>query len=116
MISRHSGLGQPSSAFSANAPLTLLTANQPMPATTELIPAGKILPRKPKPIRDKTICGTPYLGPRAASTAIETEPSAVPSTIASAADQNVWPKYQMPMMPTKIVANSMFGETQVQNC
>ena len=33
------------SVFSASAPLTLLTANQPMPATTELIPAGRMLPQ-----------------------------------------------------------------------
>jgi hypothetical protein len=30
--------------------------------------------------------------------------------------QNDWPKNQTPMMPTKMVANSMFGDTQVQNC
>ena len=116
MMSRQSFEFQPSSAFSANAPLTLLTANQPMPATTELMPAGRMLPRKPKPIRDSTICGTPNSGPRAASAPIDSEPSAVPSTIASVAIQNDWPKNQTPMMPTKIVANSMFGDTQVQNC
>ena len=33
------------SAFSASAPLTLLTANQPMPATRALIPAGRALPQ-----------------------------------------------------------------------
>ena len=47
---------------------------------------------------------------------MEIEPSAVPSTMASAAIQNDWPKNQTPMTPTKIVANSMLGETQVQNC
>jgi hypothetical protein len=31
--------------FSANAPLTLLTANQPMPAVTEFSPAGSALPQ-----------------------------------------------------------------------
>jgi hypothetical protein len=36
--------------------------------------------------------------------------------IASVAIQNDWPKNQIPMTPTKIVANSMFGDTQVQNC
>ena len=45
MISRQIFAFQPSSAFSANAPLTLLTANQPMPATTALRPAGRMLPR-----------------------------------------------------------------------
>ena len=29
--------------------------------------------------------------------------------------QNDWPKNQTPMTPTKIVANSMFGDIQVQN-
>ena len=75
-----------------------------------------MLPRKPKPIRDSTICGTPNSGPRAARKPIDSEPSAEPSTIASVAIQNDWPKNQTPMMPTKIVANSMFGDTQVQNC
>ena len=107
---------QPSSALSANAPLTLLTANQPTPATSELMPAGRMLPRKPKPIRDSTICGTPNSGPRAARKPIDSEPSPLPSTMASAAIQNDWPKNQTPMMPTKMVANSMFGDTQVQNC
>src|SRR6266567_2950910 len=116
IISRQILLFQPSSAFSANAPLTLLTANQPMPATIELIPAGRMLPRNPNPILDSTICGTPNSGPRAASTAIDSEPSAVPSTTASAAAQNDRPKNQTPMMPTKMVANSMLGDTQVQNC
>ena len=116
MISRHSALGQRSSALSANAPLTLLTANQPTPATSELTPAGKMLPRNPNPIRDSTICGTPYNGPRAARNPIDTDPTALPSTIANAAIQNDRPKNQTPMTPTKMVANSMFGETQVQNC
>src|SRR5262249_9553772 len=116
MIARHSALGQPSSALSANAPLTLLTANQPTPATSALTPAGKMLPRKPNPIRDNTICGTPYNGPRAARKPIDTEPSALPSTIASVAIQNDRPKNQTPMTPTKMVANSMFGDTHVQNC
>ena len=107
---------QPSRAFSAKAPLTLLTANQPTPATRALRPAGRALPRKPKPIRDSTICGTPNSGPRAASAPIDREPRAVPRTTASAAIQNDWPKNQTPMTPTKTVANSMFGDTHVQNC
>ena len=44
-ISRQSTSGMWVSAFSASAPLTLFTANQPMPATTELIPAGRALPQ-----------------------------------------------------------------------
>src|SRR5215469_15494544 len=116
MTSRQSLVFQPSSALSANAPLTLLTANQPTPATRELIPAGRILPSLPKLIRDSTICGTPNNGPRSARAAIDSEPSAVPSTIASAVSQKFRPKNQTPMNPTKTVANSMFGDTQVQNC
>src|SRR5215471_21743437 len=116
MINRQSLVFQLSSAFSANAPLTLLTANQPTPATRELIPAGRMLPSLPKPIRDSTICGTPNSGPRAASAAIDNEPSAVPSTMASAVIQKFRPKNQTPMKPTNTVANSMFGDTQVQNC
>jgi len=88
MIKRQIFVFQPSSAFSANAPLTLLTANQPMPATTALMPAGRMLPRKPNPIRDSTICGTPNNGPRAASAPIDKEPSALPSRMASEAIQN----------------------------
>ena len=45
MMSRHSTSGRWVSAFSANAPLTLFTANQPMPAVTEFIPAGRMLPQ-----------------------------------------------------------------------
>ena len=45
MISRHSHLGRWVSVFSANAPLTLLTANQPMPAVIEFSPAGSTLPQ-----------------------------------------------------------------------
>ena len=45
MMSRHSTLGRWVSTFSANAPLTLLTANQPMPAVTEFSPAGSALPQ-----------------------------------------------------------------------
>ena len=59
MMSRQILVFQLSSAFSAKAPLTLLTANQPTPATSELMPAGRMLPRKPNPSRDSTICGTP---------------------------------------------------------
>ncbi len=116
MITRQILEFQPSSALSANAPLTLLTANQPTPATSALMPAGRTLPRKPKPIRDSTICGTPNSGPRADRKPIDSEPSALPSTIARVAIQNDWPKNQTPMTPTKTVANSMFGDTQVQNC
>jgi hypothetical protein len=45
MMSRHSTCGMWVSTFSASAPLTLFTANQPMPATTALMPAGSALPQ-----------------------------------------------------------------------
>ncbi len=45
MISNDSHFGMCVSVFSANAPLTLLTANQPMPAVIEFSPAGSQLPR-----------------------------------------------------------------------
>ena len=44
-----------------------------------------------------------------------TEPSAVPTSSASAACQKFRPKNATPMTPTKTVANSKFGEVQVQN-
>jgi len=43
-----------------------------------------------------------------------TPPMALPSTSASAASQKPRPKPATPSTPTKIVANSMFGELQVQ--
>src|SRR4029077_7845331 len=107
---------QPNRALSANAPLTLLTANQPTPATSALTPAGRMLPNPQKPIWDITISGTPNSGRGGASVPMDSEPSAEPSTTASVAIQKDWPKNQTPMMPTKMVANSMFGDTQVQNC
>ena len=45
MMTRHSGLGRWVSVFSANVPLTLFTANQPMPAVIEFSPAGSTLPQ-----------------------------------------------------------------------
>ena len=45
MISRQSTCGRWVSTFSASAPLTLFTANQPMPAVTEFSPAGSTLPQ-----------------------------------------------------------------------
>ncbi len=44
-----------------------------------------------------------------------TEPIPVPITIASSACQKFSPKNATPMTPTKTVANSKFGEVQVQN-
>ena len=42
------------------------------------------------------------------------EPSVVPITIARNVAQKLRPKKTTPMKPTKTVANSMFGEVQVQ--
>ena len=50
---------------SAYAPLTLLVANQPTPAVTDISTAGTALPLNPKASRPSTICGTPCSGPRA---------------------------------------------------
>ncbi len=45
MISRQRGLGRCVSVFRANVPLTLFTANQPMPAVIAFSPAGNALPQ-----------------------------------------------------------------------
>ena len=80
-----------------------------------MIPAGSTLPRYPNGRRLSTICASPRSGPQLVSTPWETAPSALPITIAATACQNVRPKKSTAMIPTKIVANSMFGDTQVQN-
>src|SRR6476661_2608946 len=103
------------SEFSASAPLTLLTANQPMPAMTALSPAGSALPNQPNEMRESTICGTPYSGPRAESTAWVNEPSPVPMRMASAAWPNDRPKIPVASTPRKTVANSRLGESQVHS-
>src|SRR5438874_12515259 len=94
---------------SASAPDTLLTANQPTPAMTALMPAGSELPQYPNEIRDSTICGTPYSGPRADNAPIVTEPSTVPRTIAPTAWPKVRPNASIARKPTNTVANSKFG-------
>ncbi len=115
-MTRHSAFGIPlNSALSANAPLTLFTANQPIPATSELMPAGRMLPRNPKPLRLITIWTSPCCGPHDDSTPCEMDPRALPSTIASTDCQNPSPKYSGPRMPTPTVANSMFGEVHVHS-
>ncbi len=93
----------------------LFTANQPIPAIKAFSPDGRMLPRKPKPVRLSTIWQRPSLGPQVDRTACEIEPAAEPMTIASTVCQNVSPKYRTPSSPTAMVANSMFGETHVQN-
>ena len=105
----------PVSVDSADAPDTLLTANQPMPPTIALMPAGSALPTNPKPSRESTIIGTPARGPRAESGPSVSEPRAVPTTTPSAAPQKPRLKaLTASTTPTKIVANSRFGEHQVQ--
>jgi hypothetical protein len=58
MISRHPTFGQWVSTFSANAPLTLFTAKQPMPATSAFSPAGSALPGNRTPA-----CSAPSAAP-----------------------------------------------------
>ena len=94
---------------------TLFTANQPMPATIELTPAGSALPKKPNALRLITICGRPLRGPQDERVPCVALPSAVPSTIAQNACQNDSPNASVPRMPTPTVANSMFGEVQVHS-
>ena len=103
------------SACSANAPLTLFTMNQPMEPVNALRPAGKMLPRKPKAPRLSTIIGTPNFGPNDERAACVSDPRAVPTMIAIAVSPKLSPKTAIPRTPTKMVANSRFGESQVQN-
>src|SRR6478609_4888871 len=114
-ITRHRYLFRPVRAASARPPLTLFTANQPMPAVSEFSPAGRKFPRKPNPRRLSTIWHWPVLGPQLDNTPWETAPSPVPRAIARTASQNVKPKNNTQMTPTKTVANSMFGDVQVQS-
>src|SRR3954453_13133407 len=114
MMSRHSTFGRCVNVLSASAPDTLLTANQPMPAVTDWRPAGRMLSQKPNDTRDCTICGIPYLGRRPDSTAWKTDPTTVPSTSDSTAYQKLSPKTATVSTPTNAVANSKFGDIQVQ--
>ncbi len=115
MISRQSTSGMWVRLFSARVPLTLFTANHPIPPVTELTPAGRALPQYPKPRRLSTICGTPKRGPWVDKRPWVMAPSPVPSTMARTVDQKLMPKAQTPRKPTKIVANSILGEViQVQ--
>ena len=45
MITRQSHLGRWVRVFSAKVPLTLFTANQPIPAVSEFSPAGSTFPQ-----------------------------------------------------------------------
>ena len=108
-------LFSPVSAARASPPLTLFTANQPIPAVSELSPAGRKFPRNPKPLLLSTIWHWPVFGPQLDSTPCEIAPRPVPRTIAPTACQNVRPKNSTQMTPTKTVANSMFGDVQVHS-
>ncbi len=116
MITRHSHFGRPPTrALRASAPLMLFTANQPTPAMTAFNPAGRTLPRKPKPVRLSTIWHSPFTGPQLESTPWVAEPSAVPTTMARKECQKLSPKNSGPMIPTPMVANSRLGELHVHS-
>src|SRR5919199_3473420 len=112
---RQSHFGSDVSVLRASVPLMLFTANQPMPAVTALTPAGSTFPQYPKGIRDWIICGTPNSGPRVPSNPCDTEPSADPRAMARTACQKLSLNATIARTPTKTVANSRFGEVQVQN-
>src|SRR3954453_21771226 len=103
------------SAESANAPLTLLTMNQPMLAVNAFRPDGRNVPRNPNAPRACTICGTPNFGPQLDSTPWDSAPSAEPSSTPSAVSQNPPPNTAIGSTPTYTVANSRFGDIHVQN-
>ena len=105
---------RPPSAWRANAPLTLLTMNQPIVPVNAFRPAGRMLPRKPKAPRLSTIIGTPNFGPQDERTKWVSDPSALPRTMASAVCQKLSPKTATPRTPTYTVANSRLGESHVQ--
>ena len=102
------------SASNANAPLTLLTMNQPMDPVKALSPAGRTLPRKPNAPRLSTIMGTPNFGPHDERIQWVIDPSALPMRMASAVSQKLSPNTATPSTPTKTVANSRFGDSHVQ--
>src|ERR1700687_4257825 len=102
------------SACKAKAPLTLLTMNQPKEAVIPFRPAGRMLPRKPKGPRLMTIIGTPNFGPHDDRTPCERDPRAVPTLIPVADCHRFRPKKATAITPMKTVANSRFGESQVQ--
>jgi hypothetical protein len=74
-----------------------------------------MLPRKPNAPRLSTIIGTPNFGPHDDRTACEIDPSAVPMMMAVAACQRFRPRKATAMTPMNTVANSRFGDSQVQN-
>ena len=102
-------------ACRANAPLTLLTMNQPKEAVTPFRAAGRMLPRKPNAPRLVTIIGTPNFGPQEDRTPCDRAPRAVPMMMAVAACHRFRPRKATAMTPMKTVANSRLGESHVQN-
>src|SRR5438093_10234201 len=102
------------SACSANAPLTLLTMNQPMVPVKAFRPAGRMLPRNPNAPRLSTIMGTPNFGPHDESTQCVSDPRALPRTMARNVSAKLRPNTATPSTPPQTVANSRFGESQVQ--
>src|SRR5487761_165562 len=104
-----------SRAWSAKAPLTLLTMNQPKEAVRPLSAAGNMLPRKPKAPRLSTIIGTPNFGPHEDRMPCARDPRAVPTMMAVAACHRVRTRNATAMTPMNTVANSRFGESHVQN-
>lgn len=98
--SNREGSGRsPVSVLSAKAALTLLTANQPTPATSAFTPAGSRFPLNPKENRPIAICGTPNLGPSSERIPCVSEPSAVPSSRAADACQKFSPKKRTEITP-----------------
>ena len=114
-ISRVSLSDQPVRVARASAPLTLFTANQPMPAITAFRPAGSRLPRKPKPLRLRTIWGSPARGPQEERMPWVRPPRMLPSTSAATACQKDSLNCTTASTPTKTVANSRLGEAQVHS-
>ena len=114
MMSRHTVVLHLVSELSANVPLTELTANQPMPPVIDMIPAGRMLPRKPNGARLSTICGTPYCGPRADRTPCPSAPRPLPMTIAATACHTLSPKMTA-STPMNTVANSRLGDVHVHS-
>lgn len=90
---------RPVSVLRAKAALTLLTANQPTPATSAFTPEGSRLPRKPKEKRPIAICGTPKRGPSRDRIPWVSDPSAVPSRSAAVACQKFRPKKRTEITP-----------------
>src|SRR2546430_6822568 len=106
--------GSPTSASRANEPLTLLTMNQPNAPVIVFRPAGRILPRNPNAPRLATIIGTPNFGPQDERIACVNDPRAEPISTAVAVCHRLRPNRVIAIVPTKIVANSRFGESHVQ--